>query len=49
MAKKLLETLHETAKGLHKAGVIETKIMCYIPFHLIRTVFQTLVPWTSRS
>lgn len=27
MAKKLLETLHETAKGLHKAGVMETQTM----------------------
>lgn len=27
MPKKLLETLHETAKGLHKAGVMDTQTM----------------------
>jgi putative transcriptional regulator len=27
MAKKILDTVHETAKGLHKAGVMGTKTM----------------------
>ncbi len=27
MAKKILDTLHDTAKGLHKAGVMDTKTM----------------------
>ena len=27
MAKKILDTVHDTAKGLHKAGVMETKTM----------------------
>jgi putative transcriptional regulator len=27
MAKKILETVHETAKGLHRAGVMDTKTM----------------------
>ncbi len=27
MAKKILDTVHDTAKGLHKAGVMDTKTM----------------------
>ena len=27
VAKKILDTVHETAKGLHKAGVMDTKTM----------------------
>ena len=27
MAKKILDTVHDAAKGLHKAGVMETKTM----------------------
>ncbi len=27
MAKKILETVHDTAKGLHEAGVMNTKTM----------------------
>ncbi len=27
MAKKVLDTVHDTAKGLHKAGVMETRTM----------------------
>ena len=27
MAKKILDTVHETAKGLHDAGVMDTKTM----------------------
>jgi putative transcriptional regulator len=27
MAKKILDTVHDTAKGLHKAGVMGTKTM----------------------
>jgi len=27
MAKKVLDTVHDTAKGLHKAGVMDTKTM----------------------
>ncbi len=27
MAKKILEVVHKTAKGLHKAGAMETKTM----------------------
>jgi len=27
MAKKTLDTVHDTAKGLHKAGVMDTKTM----------------------
>jgi len=27
MAKKILDTAHDTAKGLHKAGVMDTKTM----------------------
>ncbi len=27
MAKKILNTVHDTAKGLHKAGVMDTKTM----------------------
>jgi len=27
MARKILETLHETAEGLHKTGVMSTKTM----------------------
>ena len=27
MAKKILETVHDTAKGLHEAGVMDTKTM----------------------
>ena len=27
MAKKILHTVHDTAKGLHKAGVMDTKTM----------------------
>ena len=27
MAKKILVTVHDTAKGLHKAGVMDTKTM----------------------
>jgi putative transcriptional regulator len=27
MAKKILDTVHETAKGLHKAGVMDTRTM----------------------
>lgn len=27
MAKKILDTVHETAKGLHKAGVMDTQTM----------------------
>ena len=27
MAKKILDTVHVTAKGLHKAGVMDTKTM----------------------
>jgi putative transcriptional regulator len=27
MAKKILETVHETAKGLHRAGVMDAKTM----------------------
>jgi len=27
MAKKILDTVHSTAKGLHKAGVMDTKTM----------------------
>lgn len=27
MAKKILDTVHETAKGLHEAGVMDTKTM----------------------
>jgi putative transcriptional regulator len=27
MAKKIIDTVHDTAKGLHKAGVMETKTM----------------------
>ncbi|NOR36986.1 MAG: helix-turn-helix domain-containing protein [Woeseiaceae bacterium] len=27
MAKKILDTVHDTAKGLHKVGVMDTKTM----------------------
>ncbi len=27
MAKKILDTVHDTAKGLHKAGAMDTKTM----------------------
>ena len=27
MAKKILDTVHDTVKGLHKAGVMDTKTM----------------------
>ena len=27
MAKKILDTVHDTAKGLHEAGVMDTKTM----------------------
>ena len=27
MARKILDTVHDTAKGLHKAGVMDTKTM----------------------
>lgn len=27
MSKKILETVHETAKGLHEAGVMDTRTM----------------------
>ena len=27
MAKKIMDTVHDTAKGLHKAGVMDTKTM----------------------
>ena len=27
MAKKILDTVHDTAKGLHKAGVMDTRTM----------------------
>jgi len=27
MAKRILDTVHDTAKGLHKAGVMDTKTM----------------------
>jgi putative transcriptional regulator len=27
MAKKILDTVHDTAKGLHKTGVMDTKTM----------------------
>jgi putative transcriptional regulator len=27
MAKKILDTVHDTAKGLHKAGIMDTKTM----------------------
>jgi putative transcriptional regulator len=27
MAKKILDTVHETAKGLHEAGVVQTRTM----------------------
>lgn len=27
MAKKILDTVHETARGLHRAGVLDTKTM----------------------
>jgi len=27
MAKKILDTVHDTAKGLHKAGVMDTKTL----------------------
>jgi putative transcriptional regulator len=27
MVKKILDTVHDTAKGLHKAGVMDTKTM----------------------
>ena len=27
MAKKILDTVHETAKGLHEAGVMDTRTM----------------------
>ena len=44
MAKKILDTVHDTAKGLHKAGVMDTKTMhefdalCLTPVKNLRAV-----------
>ena len=47
MAKKILDTVHDTAKGLHKAGVMDTRTMhefnalCLTPVKNLSAADQT--------